>query len=479
MANIAFSVEHLNFITKPIEFADEFDDYEDHFTNAVINYKNFLNYNNDVIVRILYIRNLTRSNKFSKFKVKPFYKYFEKVNNYFETLKCHVEFIILKYMFINGLLNESSNFRNNIKANRGLPTQYKKLELLFKELDPRDAYQISKIIFNDIYTLMEYVEFDELFSNISDYCECIINLLILIRNSGCNNSNVELSYNLTYFLMINPDFSIKKINELKGDDPTKTRYFLNMEFLSKGAKIDRFYYYNILQLTSYDFKNNLFVENEIMFMLDLVVKSILKKLSGISCYLFRRHSGDVLEFILCFHSESYSQPYCNIMPENQHLYVGNLIKKIRNDFTYPKIKSPLEWYCMHASTCCIYYRCHDTCNICYYLTKLKLNITVRYFQNGILYYQNFCTINGLSYQHFDCYDCHYISKYSNEDFCPIHDPKYDVTEEYSKYGDKIINFNIKSKNYKKSKSRHIDKSRSKLRRKNKFKIKDEFRRLKY
>jgi len=536
--DLKLTYEDLLVITKPIESLDTFDDCNKYLTNPVISYKSFLNYNGDMVIRMLHI--CDRTNKLYKFKLLPFYKYLNIVNDYSNSIKCHVEFIILKYILVIELLNEI-NFKTKRKTNRQFTHQYKKIVDVFQNLNFHDACQISSIILNDIHTLFDCIDCHEIYGNISDYCNCIISLLLLIKNN-LGNSDIELSKKLTYFLIVNPCFNVIKIKELQ------KRYNLSESIMDNSRKVvtmDYFYFYNIIQLVHCDFNNKLFLKNDDMLMFDIIIKLILQKVPNISCFLFRKDVALVFNYVLLRH-EKYNilsdelflyvknqmykngfqieydnvQPWCYYPPNNYDYssrsdvanrllrsYIVN--PQINNNFSrLCKIKNVNVPFCIRERNSYTFY--NSDCRLCSDFLIFECSTCIHYVENSVEYYNeytmpyfriespkkynykitsdmhfDFCECGGRSYTYNYYYRVMYYDHKHSYCYYPETQCNYCESTKcinkygfgYDKYGDKIINFNVKSKNYKQSKSRHIDKYRSriKMKRKNKFKIKNEFR----
>lgn len=461
MSYLVFNDEQLKDITKPIEVIEIFEDYENYLID-VGNYKSNLNYNDDLITRMLYISQ--HYDKSYKIKTKTSYKYFDKSNNYLDILQCHVEFIILKYMFVTELQSECYYFSNNTKPRRQFLQQYKKIEKIFNELSSHDAYLLCSIIFNDLRMLMEYIDFNGLTSNIGDYCDCIIDLLLLISNSYYKAGlNTELSYNLTYFLLINPDFKLAKIINLQ------KIYTFNFKIkLLPIYKVDininhdfdlPLYVYNILQIEQSRKKLGLLYEkNQKEFLLEILIKSILDKLPNISCLLMRKMISDVKKIDIdkgFYFVQNSDNSDVWIYLNNFCIYRSFKWYYMQNGINYFHDKYPLGKKLKH-----------ETDNSRVYIkafTRLLNNYANNYNRPFIIYdYNNYGTNRDDEGDDSDGNDVNIVKMFGHDE-C----------------GNKIINFNPRSKNYKKSKSRYINKSRSKLRKKNKFKIKNMIRSLNY
>jgi len=494
MTTLTLSKENLRVITKPIESIDIFDDYENYFKYFFVNHKSTFNYNDDFTVRMLYICVLT--NKHYDFKIQPIYKYFDvssrffkfvslplnyfdAANNYKNTLQCHVEFIILKYKIIEALQNEINNLKEKKRVNHRFMIYYRKIANLFKNLDEHDAYQISEVILHGICTLTDSIDIYSIYGNTGDYCECLIELLLLIKESLFPmRGPVELSYNFTHFLISNPDFKTLKIHQMC--DRMKKTYVLNEMFM-RSHKRDKFYYYNIIQLKRPSRKNNLFLENENIFMLELVAKLILKNASIISSYLFRTSPTIVFRYILSSHANCQGCPKQNILSRELFVFIRNQI--IKNQGSIECGSNNYFWkYNFHYRSLSrennSFLINNPTCFICELLHREQTPVNSRkklYRRYSKLDRNSNRNRYGEIEQDEDFCYCDY------EEFCLYCHPgekknKY-IGINYNTYGEKVINFIPKSRDHKKS--RYIDKSRVRIREKNKIKVKNTFRSFKY
>ena len=506
---IVCNMSFVEILQTNIKSTKEISSINDIPTDYILNANNsecIFDLNYDLMVRDLYVCNET--GKKYEYKKLPPYKYLRNrniANNYKNVLQCHVEFIILKYMLITELKNESFYFRTHSKSKRNFIPQYNKIAYLFEKLSLNDADIIDQIIFYNLYTVMKYINFNELFSNIGDYCECIIDLLLLFvkKYPTTEVQNRELSYDLTYFLIINPNFKLSKIKKLQ------EFYVLNKKLLSKykysiyditrclpskytSSLFRKFYFYNIYQIKNkYNWEKGLLFKNEHIFVIELIIKIILEKYSDISCFLFRYEVMHVIRFIVGFNSKCYEYQYTlsQVLVQyiNDHIYCKhihnkflfgiyidyNLNRSLRIDLTggrptylpskIMKIRKKQYFHCAFIKK--KYYKNRDILS--------ETNNKPKYYYDPYYYYYD--------YYYNSKYD--YDGKWSDEfEFCgmccyeSIHGKSYVCNCDR-----KIINFNPKSKFYKKFKSRNFGKSRNKTRdqsrRKNKSKIKQDFRNL--